>query len=496
MSVDPLAFLDSPAEDSGSDNDPLSFLPEYSKSPLRKPARHAAQAAKGALNLNPYVALYNLATTLEREGAHKSRVRVSEQAKKDLEVLDEKLAIGEKLTRQERNLYGRTKQWAERKNVKAAGIDTESLINKGVKAATGIDLAPEDLGEEITNIASSLISPRGAINAAKKVPQLFTKTGRAALSAEHAAAKTKASWDALSKAFKGNPGKEGIVNWAQQQGLTPREATLLLQAEKKIATVGKVSKSTKQFQKDVEGVKTKLGSKYDELRDIGRSGGYLGSNQTLPLLDNLEKIRSEINLTHALGPESAAAEKVLSEAIRDIEMNGTTIEKLIATRQNLGQGINWNKVGVKEGLKGRMKEAIAQTIEKANPAVGKQLREVDKNYKQYKRLKDVLDKKKAFININGIPIASENVVFNSVLGAGSLFLHANPMTAGKAYLIKEGVQRFATALLTNPKLQGIHKQLMQALLRGDKERQRKLMVTAQKILKKEDPELYDELGLD
>ncbi len=496
MSVDPLSFLDSPPEDAAADNDPLSFLPEYSKSPLRKPARHAVQAAKGALNLNPYVALYNLATILEREGAHKSRVRVSEQAKKDLQAIDEKLARGEKLSRQERNLYGRTKEWAERKNVKTAGIDTESLINKGVKAATGIDLEPEDLGEEITNIASSLISPKGALNAVKKVPQLLTKTGRAALSAEYAAAKAKAGWNALSKASKGNPEKEGIVNWAQQQGLTPREATLLLQSEKKIATVGKVSKNTKQFQKDVEGLKTKLGSKYDELRDIGRSGGYLGSSQTLPLLDKLEKIRGEINLTHVIGPESAAAEKAISEAIRDIESNGSTIEKLIATRQNLGQGINWKKVGIKEGLKSRMKEAISQTIDSANPSVGKQLREVDKYYKQYKKFKDVLDKKKAYININGVPIASENVVFNSVLGAGSLFLHTSPMTAAKTYLIKEGVQRFATALLTNPKLQGIHKQLMQAILRGDKERQRKLMVTAQKILKKEDPELYNELGLD
>lgn len=496
MSVDPLSFLDSPPEDSGVDNDPLSFLPEHSKSPLRKPARHLAQAAKGALNLNPYVALYNLATTLEREGAHKSRVRVSEQAKKDLAMLDEKLAKGEQLTRQERNLYGRTKEWAERKNVKTAGIDTESLINKGVKAATGIDLEPEDLGEEITNIGSSLISPRGAINAVKKAPQLFTKTGRAALSAERAAAKTKAGWESLSKAVKGNPEKEGIINFAQQKGLTPREATLLLQSESRIKTLGRVSKKTKQFEKDVTGLKEKIGTSYDELRDIGRAGGYLGSDQTLPLLDNLEKIRSEINLTHALGPESSAAEKVLSETIRDIEINGTTIEKLIATRQNLGQGINWNKVGVKAGLKSRMKEQIAQTIEKANPAVGKQLREVDKAYKQYKKFKEVLDKKQAFTMVNGVPVPSGSVAFWGTLGAKALLTGVAPATALKAVAIKESISRFSTALLTNPKLQGIHRQLMKAILSGNEEKQRKLIVTAQKIIKNDDPQLYDELGLD
>ena len=213
---------------------------------------------------------------------------------------------------------------------------------------------------------------------------------------------------------------------------------------------------------------------------MGDPADILGSKQTLPLLEDLEKIRSEINLTHVVGPESSAAEKALSEAIKDIELHGSTIEKLIATRQNLGQGINWKQVGVKEGLKTRMKEAISKTIDNANPAVGKQLREVDKHYKQYKKFKDVLDKKQSFMTIKGVPIPSGNIAFGvglKVLGGVS------PITAAKYALVKEGVQRFATALLTNPRLQGIHKQLMQAVLKGDTERQRKLMVVAQKVLK-------------
>ena len=71
-----------------------------------------------------------------------------------------------------------------------------------------------------------------------------------------------------------------------------------------------------------------------------------------------------------------------------------------------------------------------------------------------------------------------------------------PHGGGKVEVGKEGVQRFSTAMLTNPKLQGIHKKLVQATLHGDTEQQRKLMVAAQKILKKDDPELYNELGLD
>jgi|GEM_PF-5843590 hypothetical protein len=491
MPDDPLNFLDSPSTSGSSQatSDPLDFLEQKSTNPLRKPARLAAQYAKGSLNRNPYIASYNLATTLVPAAAHRSRQRVSSTAQKELQAMDEKIANGEQLTRKELMFYDRTKEWAERKSKRAASLDTDTLINKGVKAVTGIDLESEDLGESIANVAGAFKNPK----IIKDIPRMFTKTGRAAVSAERAAAKTKAGWDSLSKASKGNPEKSGIVNWAQQNGLTPREATLLLQSEGRINILGRASKKTKQFQRDVEGLKTKLGSKYDELREIGRAGGYLGSNQTLPLLDKLEKINGEINLTHVKGPESAAAEKALSEAIKDIESNGTTIEKLIATRQNLGQGINWKKVGVKEGLKTRMKEAISQTIDSANPGVGKQLREVDKKYRQYKKFKDVLDKKQAYMNVKGIPIPSGNIAFGvglKVLGGVS------PVTAAKYALIKEGVQRFSTALLTNPKLQGVHKKLVQAVLKGDTERQRKLTVIAQKILKSEDPELYDELGLD
>ena len=119
MSVDPLAFLDQPESSSEAPSDPLDFLEQKSTNPLRKPARLAAQYAKGTLNRNPYIASYNLATTLIPAGAHRSRKRVSSIAQKELQAMDEKLARGEQLSRKERMLYDRTKQWAERKSKRA-----------------------------------------------------------------------------------------------------------------------------------------------------------------------------------------------------------------------------------------------------------------------------------------------------------------------------------------------------------------------------------------
>jgi len=496
MSVDPLAFLDQPESASEGGTDPLAFL-DQSTSALRKPARHAAQATKGALNLNPAVASYNLATTLVREGAHKSRVRVSEQAKKDLQRMDEKLAKGEPLTRMEKRHYDRTKELSERKSEKSADISTEGLINRSVKAATGVDLEPEDLGEEITNIAASVINPSKAASNIQKIPKLFSKTGRAALSAERAAAKTKAGWDALGKAFKKDPERQGIVNWAQQNGLTPREATMLTQSEGRISGFGRAAKKTKQLEKDVKGLHQKLGAKYNELKEIGRKGGYLSSKQLSPLVDDLGTLRTDIGKTLVEGPETNAAIKMLDKAIFKIEHEGATIEDLIRTRQNLNQQINWNNVGSGGAVVGKTKESMLKVIENANPAVGRELRLTDKGWKTYEEFQKVLDKKQAFININGVPMPTAHLVFEGAFGAGvaiKALVSSNPVAAAKYYAIKEGIQRFSTAMITNPKLQGIHRRLVKAVISGDEERQRKLMVAAQKILKKDDPDLYAELG--
>lgn len=490
MADDPLDFLDQKAGSSQATADPLDFLDQSltdRQAPFRKTSRHAAQMLKGSLNLNPVVAGYNLLTSSLSAGAHRNRQRVTEQAQKDLQMMDEKVARGVPLSRQEKYLYDRTKQWAERVNQRAAPIDTESLINRAVKATSGIDLEPEDIGEEISNIGASIVSPRGLAKAGRAISKLALREARLGLS--------KGGWESLRKGFKGNPEKEGIINWAEQKGLTPREATLLMQPEKKIGALKKVSKKTKQLERDVAGLKEKLGSSYDELRAIGRQGGYLGSKEALPLLDKLGKIEEEINLTHALGPESAAAKNVLSETIRDIENNGTTIERLIATRQNLGQGVNWNKIGVKANLKGRMKDAITETIDKANPVVGKELQATDQAYQKYKKFQEFLDNRQSFTMVNGIPVPSSNVIFWGALGT-KLLMGMNPLKAGTYYGIKEGISRLSTAMLTNPHLQGIRKKLMQAVLSGNTEKQRKLMVLARKIIKKDDPQLYEELGLE
>lgn len=478
MSIDPLAFLDEGSSESAASNDPLAFLPEKSTHPLRKPARHTAQIAKGALNLLPPVAAYNLITTLGQEGAHRSRQRVSEQAARDLQAMDEKLARGEELSRLEKRQYDRTRQLAERKNVKAAGIDTESLINRAVKATTGIDLEPEDLGESISNIGAAILNPRTLI---RKAPQLLTKQGRQAL-------KTAAGWKNLDRVAKGNAQKQELLQFAKDKGLTPKEATLLLHSEGKAEKLGKIAKKTKGFERTVEGLKQKLGANYLGLESRGALM-RLGSQGVSDLSNDLRRFSSKLRKTLVEGPDTAAARKAIEAGIKKLEKSGTTVEELIKTRQNLGQSINWKSVDPKGALLNEGRELFMKAIEKANPRIAKELRYTDNAYKRYTKFRDILDKKQATFKIKGIDVPTNDIVF---AGALKLIGSSTP-TALKALAVKEAVQRFSTALLTYPGLQGLHKKLIDASVKGSPEQQRKIMVAIQKIIKKEDPELYEEL---
>jgi hypothetical protein len=481
MSVDPLSFLDQPTQEGQSSSDPLDFLSEKSTNPLRKTGRHLAQAAKGALNLNPIIAGYNLLTTSVNEGAHRSRERVSEQAKKDLQAIEEKRERGEDLTRLEKIHYDRTKQLSQRKNEKAAGIDTESLINRGVKASTGIDLEPEDLGETITNIGSSLVNPKNLVKNAKKIPQLFTKSGREAL-------RVQAGWKSLDKAVKGNFPKEELLQFAKDKGLNPKETTLLLQSEGKTNLLGKIAKKTKGFEGAVEGLQKKLGANYESLKAKG-SLMRLGQQGVTNLANDLKRFNADLGKTLIQGPDTTAARKAIKEGIKKIESGGATIEDLINTHKNLGQSINWNNVDPKGVLLNKSRGLFMNAIERANPRIAKELKYTDEAWKKYKKFSDILDKKQALFKVKGIDVPTSSLAF----GTAALLLKANPLTAAKYLAAKEAVQRFSTALLTNPRLQGLGRKLTDATLSGSPEKQRKIMTAIQKILKTEDPELYEEM---
>ena len=246
----------------------------------------------------------------------------------------------------------------------------------------------------------------------------------------------------------------------------------------------KISKKTKKFKAAIGELHQKLGANYEKLKALGSEGGHLGFSQTETLADDLRKMSSELDRTLIKGPDTKAAQKAIEEALLKLELEGATIGDLVNTRINLGQQINWRNVDPKGAMLNEGRSIFMRAIEKSSPEIANELRNTDKAWAQYQKYADLLDKKQAFMKIAGIEVPAKYLLFGALAFKPGLL---------KIYATKEAIQRFSTAMLVNPKFQNVRQKLMQAVLIGDKDRQRKLMVVAQKILKQEDPELYDEL---
>jgi hypothetical protein len=371
--------------------------------------------------------------------------------------------------------------------VKIANISPSGLIKKGVKETTGYDLEPEGFSEHTAEIAGNLFKPKtiveGVKNLKDKAFKMATKEGRQAL-------KVESQWKSLEKAAKGDQAKQEILDFSKSKNLTPEEATLLLQTSGKVKTLEKISKKSKRFKGIVSGLNKKLSNSYEELKNLGKQGGYLDLKEVNALQDDLGKILTEIDKTFIEGPDTISAKKVIEEGIKKLNNKAGTVEDLINSRRNIRQSINWKNVNEGDYVKRKAEKAFLDAIERKNPRIAKSLRETDKAWAKYEAFEKML-KKESVVHIKGVPVPG-------FMGA-LLFSAAGYMTAGipgaaKVLIAKELIQRLSTRLLTDPKFQSIHKKMLNSIKSGSQKDQRGLLTAFLKVLEKEDPELYEEFN--
>lgn len=494
MSADPLSFLDS---DKGS-SDPLSFLDKSAGSSsfknqfkggfkslpsLKKGGRLGAQYAIGAAEtaLLPYELA--VAPTASKDAQH---AEYRKELFADIERLQEQKASGD-WSPQDQELYDdlleqvKSPEKAE-KNVKTADIGVGSLIEKGAEQF-GVDLRPEDTSEHVARIGGNIVKPKTIGKFATKGVSMLTAEGRVALKE----AKVASKWKSLANSAKGDAEKEGLLNFAQFHQMSPEAANLLIQSKGKVETLGKIAKKTKKFKAAVQELKDKLGNSYEELKKIGAQGGPLGQQQTEKLSGELRALVGDMGKTLVEGPDTKAARTAIEEAIHRLEIKGATVEDLINSRLNLGQSINWKNVDPKGEMLNRARKIFVDAIERSNPGVAHELRAADKGWRKYKDFQKILDKKGPKISFKGVEIPN--------FAAGAALIYA--FGTGKAFagmIGKEVVQRVATKLLLDPKYQQLHKKLVGAVTSGATEKQKEILITVKKMLKKDDPELYDELS--
>lgn len=462
-----------------------SFFADIDEQPkagtLRKTGRLGAQYGIGVAErvATPYeIAVAPIASKKAQLGEYRKGVF------EDIERLQEQKQTGIWDEQDEKLLRSLIEQVKDTKKaepfVKTADIGVGSLIEKAAKPF-GIDLKPEGIEEEGARLAGALIGPKTIAKGAQKVGKLATSAGREELRL----LKQEKNWERLGRAAAGNPQKESLLNFSKEQGLTPQEATLLMQSQGKIDVLEKIGRKSKKFKDTVQSLRQKLGSSYEEIKAAGKDKGLLGPEIRSSMQGDLQKILNEIEVTYVIGPDTQAAKNVLEKTQELLGSREGTILDLINSRQEIRQGINWRNVDRGDHLRDEAVKAITKGIETKDPAIAKKLKDTDKAWAQYSKYADMLDKKQPIIMIKGIPVPSGmgDLAFSGIAyGVGGL----------KGLISKEAVRRLTTKFVTEPKYQALHKNLTHALKTGATKKQAEIFTSVKKMLKKDDPKLYED----
>jgi hypothetical protein len=489
VSTDPLAFLNQSQapnqHEESQPNDSLSFLNKpsirtrYNPTLKEKVVRKASQVPIGIAEYATWP--YNAAAMAVNWGDKKIGKGIQAEAQRALGEIEEAIAQpGFEWTPEKKEMYDKIKKLSQDPG-NLPKLDVGSMLEKGIEKTTGINVKPETGDEHLLRLGSAIRNPSKWGKSLAKLPKRFTKEGRQFLKG----VKQEEKYTSLLKTHKGNPEKEGILNFAKERGLSPEAATLLTQTAGKTELLGKLAKKSKKYKGIVEEIETKLGDSYGEIEKIAKEGGRLGVKQTHQLGDELRGMAEGLKKSLIIGPDTKSAINAIEEGLVKLEMEGATLSDLIKTRQNLSQSINWNNVDPKGRMLNQAREIFFKAIEKANPAVAKQLRMTDKAYGKLMHSQKILGRLPHTVNVSGIPIPADLAIY------GASASHVGGATT-KLGLIKASLrflgQKMFTNFLVNPKYQGLHKKLIDATIKGDKEQVGRLMTIAYNRMKEDDPD--------
>lgn len=349
---------------------------------------------------------------------------------------------------------------------------------------------PEGAEENIARFAGGIVSPKQLLNLTKKAPGYIKSLANKDL---RVAAKTAANWKRLEIASKGSPEKQTLLKFAQEKQLSPEAATALLHSKGSAENLGKLAKG-KKYENVVKELNQKLGKEYEELKSLGKQGGYLNSIETDKLADEFGKVLTEMNATVVVGPDTAPVIKTVEDAIQRLNNNPNSVKELINSRQALGKGIDWSKMEKGDFYKSKLHEAITNAIKEKNPSIGDRLIKNDKAWARYSNYQEILDKRLPHIKVPylGLEIPKKwltGLAFTSAI----LPLPIIGKSAAAYAAIKEGIQRLSTEMLLNPKFQAPLKRLQDAIIHGDQMNMKRAFLMIKNIAKDEAPESYEEI---
>jgi len=258
--------------------------------------------------------------------------------------------------------------------------------------------------------------------------------------------------------------REG-VKMLRRRGLTEKEIAPLIPSERKRALLGKVGAKGIRTEKAARRTRTALGNVYEQLRTEGERLPFLEAEANLTLgnaiEDKLEKIPASIR-------------KVIQEDLKDLLNKPIKANDIINFWEDINSSINWKSVADGKRKLNSLKKPLLDSLKKINPTLARDFELTNKFYSQMK---------KVYPNLR--PTDIDKWIALGELGSlvGGLFKFGPK--AAVPVLGFAASRKLASAMLTNPRLQNLTRQMTKALKQNKIGIAKKINDKIQKELQKE-----------
>lgn len=252
-----------------------------------------------------------------------------------------------------------------------------------------------------------------------------------------------------SKAIKAIPKQQQIVDFLKSKGLSDKEITPLIQNPKKLSWLSKAALKYEEKSPFLKGIQEKIGNVFQDVRTRGQTGNYLNGQELHKFENNFNNILDKIPKRHR-----RLVEKEIDELMQN-PIDFTSLHDFNIAVNDIIKATQGGKASI-----GKLKSATRDAQKSLDPDLFKDLRMADEAYSKLMNFTDKMTKK----NWDGLARLGD--VGKTITGA----LIFDPVMMGLSIkgMAASAVGRYVLKqVLTNPRLQNIHKKLQEAVTKNN-----------------------------
>lgn len=280
----------------------------------------------------------------------------------------------------------------------------------------------------------------------------------------------------LGKKIIPKKSQEKMVELLRRKGLSEKEIAPLIPSEKMISGLSKVTPKSNKIKSKIYRTKEAVGNIYEDLEKKGQELPILSSNHADILKSDLKRKLEKLP-TDLRKPINIEIEDVFKKPIKgdDLIRLWRSINSSIYSK---GSSPYRKKLNV-------LKEDISNSLEDISPELAKDFKTTNEAYAKAKSVYKKINpgESSAWKNLDKKAL----LIYSAINAIAS---SADPLVAlsriGKGYIVTKAVGKFATEMLTNPRLQNLSKQMAHAVKNNQIVIAKKIEDKIQKELEKQD----------